>query len=272
MISKTVFLSRPCRVLAVVLAVAFTLGMSQVACGQAAASGTSHPGVNANGMLTSGPLVAAEPAGSQTAGKDSVSKDSLQQGIKIHGHWTIDIKNLDGSLVEHREFENALQYDGGQLMAALLSGYGVMGGWEIYFTTNGGTSPCTGATFPYCAIVNSTTVQPGLFACSVYSCYPGITVTPTIGVPGPKVTIAGSMTSPGAGTIGTVGTGFNVCNLPASADSVGVVPTSIATTTPAACATATKGIWSGTATSTNIAPVSVAAGQIIQISVVLSFS
>src|SRR3954454_12548557 len=32
----------------------------------------------------------------------------VSDGIKVHGHWTIDVKNADGSLASHNEFENAL--------------------------------------------------------------------------------------------------------------------------------------------------------------------
>jgi hypothetical protein len=198
---------------------------------------------------------------------DGEHKDGagLNQGIKMHGHWVIDIKNPDGTLVKHQEFENSLQYDGQQLLLSLLSGYGVMGGWEIYFTApSGSTSPCTAASYPYCAIVQSTVAQPGLFACGVYTCVPGLTVTPTFGV-GPSLVLAGSITAPNAGVVGSVGTGYNVCgNAGAGA--------TYATVTPAACQSATAGAYGGTSTFTNITPISVAAGQIIQVSVTLTFS
>jgi len=29
------------------------------------------------------------------------------EGIKVHGHWVIDVKNPDGSLAGHRDFENS---------------------------------------------------------------------------------------------------------------------------------------------------------------------
>src|SRR5437879_3747133 len=41
--------------------------------------------------------VAAAPAGGP------------QEGIQVHGAWTIDVREPDGTLVEHREFENAFQ-------------------------------------------------------------------------------------------------------------------------------------------------------------------
>jgi hypothetical protein len=49
--------------------------------------------------------------------------------MKVHGHWIIGVKNADGTLAHHHEFENALQYDGENLQTALFSGYAVIGGW-----------------------------------------------------------------------------------------------------------------------------------------------
>jgi hypothetical protein len=36
-------------------------------------------------------------------------EDGPHEGIKVHGHWVIDVRNPDGSLVTHHEFENALR-------------------------------------------------------------------------------------------------------------------------------------------------------------------
>ena len=30
-----------------------------------------------------------------------------QEGIKVHGHWVVEISNPDGTLADRREFENA---------------------------------------------------------------------------------------------------------------------------------------------------------------------
>jgi hypothetical protein len=42
------------------------------------------------------------------------------EGIKVHGHWTIEIRNPDGSLVSRSEFENALLDTGKVWLARLL--------------------------------------------------------------------------------------------------------------------------------------------------------
>jgi hypothetical protein len=48
------------------------------------------------------------------------------EGIKVHGHWTIEVRNADGTLESRREVENALVIwtAGGQtLLAGLLANY-----------------------------------------------------------------------------------------------------------------------------------------------------
>jgi hypothetical protein len=60
------------------------------------------------------------------------------EGITVHGHWTIEIKNPDGKLAKHVEFENALAEDAGSFaIASLLSGASVSGGMAIGVNTIG---------------------------------------------------------------------------------------------------------------------------------------
>ena len=78
-------------------------------------------------------------------------------GIKIHGHWVLQVKNADGTLGDRREFDNSLvtggaMTSGSQLMAALLSGNVTAGGLGIGLingpTTTAGldlTTLCNGA-------------------------------------------------------------------------------------------------------------------------------
>jgi hypothetical protein len=45
------------------------------------------------------------------------------EGIAVHGHWTIVVKNPDGKVVSRQEFENALDpNEGADLLTGLLSG------------------------------------------------------------------------------------------------------------------------------------------------------
>ena len=60
------------------------------------------------------------------------SNGSQQEGIAVHGHWTIEVRNPDGTLADRREFENSFRCDkGSQLMSNVLSRRWTPGGWEI---------------------------------------------------------------------------------------------------------------------------------------------
>jgi len=60
------------------------------------------------------------------------SSDGRREGIKVHGHWTIEVHNQDGTLISHREFENSLvQGPGNGSLAFLLTRGGTAGGWLI---------------------------------------------------------------------------------------------------------------------------------------------
>ena len=263
------FLPRSYRIFSAVLVAALCIGVSLTAAAQASAP---------CGRTRWARRGSCAPHRRWTsASEEAVQKPAagINQGMKMHGHWTIDIKNPDGSLAQHHEFENSIQYDGQNYLVGLLSGYATPGAMGIYFTAqSGGTAPCSAA-YNFCAIVTSLTTAPAVNLCGNYYCAPGLTITPTFGV-GPTLKLAGSITANEAGTIGIVATTMNGCGQTGVA--FGAYPTAISTVTPAACYTSTAaGAGSGsdfvgTMTSTSISPISVANGQIIQVTVVLSFS
>jgi len=49
--------------------------------------------------------------------------DTTSEGIQVHGHWTIEVRNPDGSVAERRQFQNALVGDN------VLNGL-LVGGWS----------------------------------------------------------------------------------------------------------------------------------------------
>jgi hypothetical protein len=93
------------------------------------------------------------------------------EGIKVHGHWVIDVRNADGTLVRHKDFENSLvtqgigTASGDQLMAGLLSGNVTAGDPAIAFvstlgpaaTANDPTTYCGpyAATGGYCSVLTT---------------------------------------------------------------------------------------------------------------------
>jgi hypothetical protein len=272
--------SRRNRVIAAAFVGLFGLGAGFIAAAQSASSNLPK------GALTGGRAVVQTSTGAAATSAASFARegvaqkpaDGMHQGLTMHGHWIIDIKDPDGTPRQHHEFENSIQYDGQNYLIGLMSGYGAAGPWEIYFSNAGATtagSPCNTGNYPYCAIVYSTTTTPGQFACSIYTCASGLTITPTFGA-GPTLTLSGSIAATQAGTIGFVATGMNACGQ----TGVASFPTAISTVSPATCYTSPNGgtnsignDFGGTATSTTLsAPISVAKGQLMQITVVLSFS
>ena len=72
-------------------------------------------------------LVAPTGPAARRAENEELPAKATRHGIRIHGHWVIDVRNPDGKLVEHRDFENSLVKSGSllsgdQLLAGLLSG------------------------------------------------------------------------------------------------------------------------------------------------------
>lgn len=63
--------------------------------------------------------------------------------IRVHGHWTIVVRNPDGSIASRREFENSLVLGGADLLPALLGGTVTPGQWLILLSNDQGTAgPC----------------------------------------------------------------------------------------------------------------------------------
>lgn len=63
--------------------------------------------------------------------EEKPSGDGRHEGIKVHGHWTIEVRNPDGSLATHREFENSLQPQGASLLSSILGRQNTAGPWEV---------------------------------------------------------------------------------------------------------------------------------------------
>jgi hypothetical protein len=98
--------------------------------------------VQGNNVSAAAPATAAPSAktglAAQAAAKPAEEQEAAapgkpgNEGIKVHGHWVLQVKNADGTLGERREFDNSLVTgglvaSGDQILAALLSGNVVAG-------------------------------------------------------------------------------------------------------------------------------------------------
>lgn len=88
------------------------------------------------------PVAAA--AETQPAAKPS---GGTQEAIKVHGDWTIVIRNEDGSVAARHEFQNALASS--NPLPTILAHGGSVGRWEIIL--DGPIHPCSGP-FPVCRL------------------------------------------------------------------------------------------------------------------------
>ena len=79
---------------------------------------------------------AVSSANAQTAKKETASSrgGGQKEGIKVHGHWTIDVRNPNGTLVTHYEFENGLVPANG--LASFLGRAKAAGKWAIMLSSN----------------------------------------------------------------------------------------------------------------------------------------
>lgn len=69
-------------------------------------------------------------------------------GIKVHGHWTIDVRNTDGTLASRHEIENELVPSGTSALTGLLAGNYQTPTWRILLGSAADAGPCVRNTAP----------------------------------------------------------------------------------------------------------------------------
>lgn len=182
------------------------------------------------------------------------------EGIKIHGHWVIDVKNADGSIAEHREFENALvPMQGGSVLAGLLLGRISPQTFDVVLAGTGKTA----------LLYLSGQSCPQVLASYQGDCSATL-VADTLG--GSSVVLRSSYAPAAALTITTVSTNIGTCPTTAG----GATPVS-----PATCQATTSGTIPGSGgagvgiynfTAATIPDLVVTAGQTVAVSVTISFA
>lgn len=194
-------------------------------------------------VLTAVFALAAVPAGAAAQAERAPAPETVQPtGIEVHGHWVIEVRDPDGSLVERREFENALTADGGAALAKLLARTASTGKWVVNFGTNSG--PCSGNP---CHIIESGSSWADSFT------DPATNLDVVAGADG-TLTLSGSETVDDDGTIDFVTTNLGTCG---------------ANTAPDACDVDTSYVFTQKTLETSV---SVSANQVVSVTVTLSFS
>lgn len=223
-------------------------------------------------------------------GEDKPSGDGKHEGIKVHGHWTIEVRDPNGTLVTHREFENSLVSIAGCLFPPTATSP------PTPFT------PCA-ATFLLSVLARQASVS----FWSVQLLDPSSTLTTAVFLPGGCCTIAepglsgitqdlnyapfngwtfdlmvvpnwangtlvlgGSGTVTGAGNIGAVGTNIIIC--PANTAPSSPCIAYSGSIGPGAVAGNIIGFFPFTFASLPSPPISVQTGQTVAVTVNISFS
>lgn len=196
----------------------------------------------------------AQQPGPKGASAQKKAEGGPTEGIKVHGHWTIVIKNADGSIASRHEFDNALYRDGQALLAALLSRSASVGPWYVLLDSTGGVArPCIAGGVPNpCAIA-----EPGAVLFPNLQNFPNLVMQAT-GTPATTIVLSGSAKSPNGGQIEVVSTDLGSCS-----------PTVL----PSVCATSPSATFGFAFTQHFLAsPIPVQAGQTIDVTVTISFS
>lgn len=199
---------------------------------------------------------------------------ALQSGIKVHGRWTIVVRNPDGSVASRHEFENSLQLDGATLLPAVLGGFATPGSMVIALGAQSSGGACSsGEVWVFnsasgaqvtlkgpCFIAGSAGAIGPLVGCSEFSSFTCATTLSTSlvqtgslsTVNGPQPLVAlqltGTLQIPqnGGGSIDTVATEMGICGYvppgPLSFSPLPITKATISSISPAACATP-GGTW-----------------------------
>ncbi|HEY6273708.1 MAG TPA: hypothetical protein VIX19_17145 [Terriglobales bacterium] len=226
-----------------------------------------------------------------SAAENKRSGGGAHEGITVHGHWTIEVRNPDGSLVRHIEFENSLDPGfsipnptagqpptsvvpgGAAYLSGVLSGQwsapGASSFWGIVLVGASGlnniaitaNAPCvdtmgTAGSLGACIIVPTGTLC-GPTPTAGISC--NLSVAPLGTTPNfTGIQLSGSVTATQNGQVSTVGTLIGTLACVSSAPNC--LPTNVNT--------------ASFTSSTNFpgAPIAVIAGQTIAATVNISFS
>lgn len=182
--------------------------------------------------------------------------EGINDGIKVHGHWKIEILEPDGTLVSSHEFENALYLP--VRMTGILAqndpNIASLGGWAVLlYSDNTGVQPCGGGSEP-CIIA-----EPDVHRCGFAYAFASTNLQISVqGTNQERIHFSGSVTADTTATIHAVYTWAKYC------------PANVA---PATCTTAQASCdWFTFTSKVLTSPASVQAGQIAQATIDISFS
>jgi hypothetical protein len=261
----------------------FVSSITCVCLAQAAGS-TAQPAMN---PAVPAPAPANSAQAVQPAAQAERQRGGTHEGIHVHGHWTIEVRNPDGKLVSHTEFENSLiSGEGDALLAQLLTGGQTLGNWLVFLNTSAlppnsypysQPGPCGTSGVSACILGQSgssaftqtlSPITPTTCATNG-NCFSTLSVSVT-GANRNEVQLTGTATADTSGSIGSVTSLANTCYGEGGTGS-------LSSASPSTCfsvssTSSTIALYDDPFTSATLsAPVSVSAGQMIAVTVLISF-
>jgi hypothetical protein len=256
-------------------------------------SAAAHPVVTSPATSSGAPSSRAIPTAKQMLMQSSQAKPSgpkgEHEGVTVHGHWTIEVKNPDGKLVTHREFENALSPGfanpfgagtlpgGASLLSALITGQTIVmpAAWGILLEgpnyPSSQNAPCVNAENHNGICILMQDVQSSLFnfctnSFAGFSC--NLAVSPTGTAPSfTGFHMQGTIIATQSGSVSAVATiDINACGL----GGVGGLANCVFTSTQGLVAFTARDLDGNTVPGDPL-PVAVTAGQTIAVTVAISF-
>lgn len=93
-------------------------------------------------LFAGGCRTASEPTLDPMPSAEPVEKDrKAPDAVSVHGHWKVEVKQPDGTVVRTLEVENAF-VDSAGVVPKLLAGHVSYGAWQIDLRASTGTKPC----------------------------------------------------------------------------------------------------------------------------------
>jgi hypothetical protein len=186
----------------------------------------------------------------------------------VHGHWTIEVRNPDGTLATHREFENNLiggNYDGAAFIAAVLSRTVTVGSWGISL------KGASGKNFIVIDEPNSSMAALDSTNCASSPGGSTYTCSTSLSISGPNATAGGGLAG-NTNAVTLTGSASVPQGYPSTITLVETdnYPCTAPSTTTACLDSGNVGIGGVTLTG-SFTPVPVTAGQTVAVTVVISF-
>ena len=199
----------------------------------------------------------AVPSGTPDRSAQSASPERAappggpSEGIGVHGHWVIEVRNPDGTVTARREFRNGLTADGQVLLSRYLAHLLTPGLWNIRL---GGTpSPCASAAANLDCFITEARAASRPSAPNI---------SKNLMLANRPLRLNGSIVVPATGSITTVATGSDSCAPNIRPDvCLGNTLSSPAST-----------VFPPSFTGTTITAIPVTAGQQITVAVTITFS